>query len=433
MKQAIFTLLIGCLLLNFNQLNAQNGNIQPQPESVDIVSVLDFGAKADGVTDNTDAFQKALNSFGTKGGTVYAPRGIYLFSGSLNVPQAVTLKGAFESVPSHNGIRNAGLPKPGDDGTSFFITGDKGNEQGTPFLTLNTNSTLKGVVMYWPLQDPEKIPDAYPWGIAMRGKNPAVLDVEMLNPYNAIDASKNERALIRNISGQPLRRGIYVDGIYDIGRIENVHWNPWWSMKPELFKWQKENGEAFIFERTDWHYVINTFCFGYKVGYKFGASSGGACNGNFLGIGADDCHTSLLVEQSAEYGLLITNAEFVAMNGDDPTMVVVSESNKGNVRIVNSAFWGPCNQNAKIKGTGTVAFSDCIFVQWDRNKEGRASIQAESGTILVRGCDFGTSAPQVFIGEKVSRAIVSENTVKGAVQIINNATNTYIQGNLGTK
>jgi hypothetical protein len=436
MKKMSFLVIFCFLFLNFNRTiaNEKDVNIQPYPESADVVSVLDFGAKADGVTDDTQAFQKALDSFGTQGGTVYVPRGNYLFKGSLNVPQAVTLKGAFESVPSHNGIRNTGLPKPGDDGTTFFITGNKENESGNPFITLNTNSTLRGVVMYWPLQDPEKVPDAYPWGIAMRGKNPAVLDVEMLNPYNGIDASKNERALIRNISGQPLRRGIYVDGIYDIGRIENVHWNPWWSMKPVLFKWQQKNGEAFIFERTDWHYVINTFCFGYKIGYKFGASSGstGACNGNFLGIGADACHTSVLVEQSAPYGLLITNAEFVAMNGEDPTMVVVSESNRGSVRFVNSAFWGPCNQNARIKGTGTVGFSDCIFVQWDRNNEGRAAIQAESGTVLVRGCDFGALAPQVSIGEKVSRAIISENTVKGKVQIINKGKNTYIQGNLGT-
>lgn len=427
-----------CLLLVAHWSVGQNNtivDIVPHPESVDVFSVLDFGAKGDGETDDTHAFQKTLDSFGTKGGTVYVPRGVYLFTGSLNVPQAVTLKGAFESVPSHNGIRNEGLPKPGDDGTTFLITGNRGTEAGEPFITLNTNSTLRGVVMYWPLQDPERIPEAYPWGIAMRGKNPAVLDVEMLNPYNAIDASKNERALIRNISGQPLRRGIYVDGIYDIGRIENVHWNPWWSMKPELFNWQKENGEAFIFERTDWHYVLNTFCFGYKTGYKFGASTGstGACNGNFLGIGADDCHNAILVEQSAPYGLLITNGEFVSMRGSDPTMVVVTESNRGNVRFVNCAFWGPCNQNAVIDGEGTVGFSDCIFVQWDRNKEGRASIQANSGTVLVRGCDFGTNAPQVSIGGKVSRAIVSENTVIGKVNIINKAKNTYIEGNIGTE
>jgi hypothetical protein len=433
----IYALTIFCLLSVCSLSFAQNGNtdIRPYPESVDVVSVTDFGAKGDGKTDDTQAFQKAMDSFGTKGGAVYIPRGVYLLEGALNVPQAVTLKGSVESVPSHNGIRNAGLPKPGDDGTTLLITGNRGNENAAPCITLNTNSTLRGVVMYWPLQDPEKIPDAYPWGIAMRGKNPALLDVEMLNPYNAIDASKNERALIRNISGQPLRRGIFVDGIYDIGRIENVHWNPWWSMKPTLFNWQKENGEAFIFERTDWHYVVNTFCYGYKTGYKFGSSSGstGACNGNFLGIGADACHNAVLVEQSAPYGLLITNGEFVAMNGADPTMVVVTDANRGNVRFVNCAFWGPCNWNAVIEGRGTVGFSDCIFVQWDRNKEGRPAIQANGGSIVVRGCDFMHDAPQVSVGKNVSRAIISENTVKGKVNMINEAGNTYIQGNLGTE
>lgn len=55
----------------------------------------------------------------------------------------------------------------------------------------------------------------------MRGKNPAVLDVELLNPYNGIDATRNERHLIRNVQGQPIRRGVWVDQIYDVGRIEN--------------------------------------------------------------------------------------------------------------------------------------------------------------------------------------------------------------------
>ena len=102
----------------------------------------------------------------------------------------------------------------------------------------------------------------------MRGKNPAVLDVELLNPYQGIDASHNERHNIRNVAGQPLRRGIWVDAILDVGRIENVHFNPWWSVKPKLFQWQWDNGEAFIFGRSDWEYVFNTFCYAYKTGYK---------------------------------------------------------------------------------------------------------------------------------------------------------------------
>jgi hypothetical protein len=383
-------------------------------------NVLDYGAKPDGKSDSTAAFQKAMNTAKEAGGgVVYAPVGSYYFAGHLEVPQGVTLKGVWESVPAHNGIRNPGLPKPTDDGTTFLVTEGRGTEQGPPFITLNHNSTLKGVVIYYPDQKPDEEPAAYPYAIAMRGKNPAVLAVELLNPYNGIDASQNERHLIRDVSGQPLRRGVYVDSIYDIGRIENVHFNPWWSMKPALFQWQMNNGEAFVFGRTDWQYVFNTFCFGYKVGYKFIQTTAGVCNGNFLGIGADDCHTALVVEQCAPMGLLISNGEFVSFHGPDPTMVRVQEKNVGSVRFVNCAFWGPCNQIAQISGVGTVGFSDCTFMEWDAKGLNRHAIQCDGGSLLVRGCEFRANKPHISLGQKTRRAVVSDNLVEGPLRIEN--------------
>ncbi len=386
----------------------------------DLLSVLDFGVKADGKTDDTAAFQRALDAAGANhGGIVYAPRGNYFFAGNINVPAAVTLKGVWESVPSHIGLRNVGFPKPTDDGTTFLVTANAENESGPPFITLNGNSTLKGVVIFYPNQDPDEEPKAYPWTVAMRGQNPAVLDVELLNSYNGIDASQNERNLIRNVSGQPLRRGIFIDAIYDISRLENVHFNPWWSMKPKLFKWQMQHGEAFIFGRTDWQYVLNTFCYGYNIGYKFIETGTGVCNGNFLGIGADDCYTALVVEQSPPYGILISNGEFTSFKGPDPTMIEVKTNNVGSIRFVNCAFWGPCNQIAKIRGKGTVGFSDCTFVHWDRKDESRHAIQAEGGTVLVRGCEFQQDKPQIELGANVQRAVISDNVIAGKLRITN--------------
>jgi len=393
------------------------GSPAPAP---DPFSVRDFGATGDGKTDDTAAFQKALDAaHQAGGGVVLAPRGNYLFAGHLNVPDAVTLKGIWESVPAHVGIRNQGAAKPTDDGTTFLATESRDREEGAPFITLNNNSTLKGVVVYYPEQDPAAEPKPYPWTVSMRGKNPAVLAVELLNPYNGIDASRNERHLIRDVQGQPLRRGVFVDSIYDIGRIENVHFNPWWSMKPALFAWQQQHGEAFIFGRSDWQYVFNTFCFGYNVGYKFVQTKAGVCNGNFLGIGADDCFTAVVVEDAAPFGLLISNGEFVSFHGPDPTMVRVGAAHSGAVRFVNCAFWGPCNQIASIAGRGTVGFSDCTFVQWDHAGEGRHALQAASGTLLVRGCDFQEDKPQIELGEAVRRAVISDNLFKGKLRVAN--------------
>jgi hypothetical protein len=388
----------------------------------DSLSVRTFGATGDAATDDTAAFQRTLDAaYASGGGVVYVPPGRYLFKGTLTIPDGVGLRGSFGCVPSHSGIRDHGQPKPGDDGSALFVTAGRGSEDGKPFLTLNTNSSVSGLTFYYPEQVLNENPVPYPWTIAMRGKNPAAFDLELLNPYQGIDASQNERHNIRNITGQPLRRGIWVDAIYDIGRIENVHFNPWWNSHSKVYQWQTANGEAFIFGRADWEYVLNTFCFGYRVGYKFVETKTGACNGNFLGIGADDCNRAMLVEQSAPYGILIVNGEFTSFHGDDPTMLDVAETNTGIVRISNSAFWGPCNQIAKIGGQGTVGFSDCTFVQWSATGD-RAAIQASSGSLLIRGCEFRQRKRHISLGKTIERAVITGNLFEGPAQIENAST-----------
>lgn len=410
------------------------GEGQPAPRDA-VWNVLDFGAVADGQTDCTAAFQKALDAAGQAGGGVVSvPTGRYSFAGALSVPRAVTLRGVFAYSPAHSGIRDHGGEKP-EYGSVLLPRADAGNESGPPFILLQSNATLQGVCIHYPDQNPNaEQPTPYPYAIAMRGNNPAVLDIELLNPYNGIDASQNQRHLIRNVHGQPLHIGVYVDQIYDIGRIENVHWNPWWSMNPGVYKWQTENGVGFIFGRTDWQYVLNTFCFGYNVGYKFIETEAGVCNGNFLGIGADDCFTALVAEQTAPYGVLITNGEFVSFHGPDPTMVRVEPTHKGTIRFVNCAFWGPCNRIAVVDGTGTVGFSDCTFVHWAHpNKEVRA-IEAYGGALLVRGCDFKEDKTQIYLGPNVGRAIISENLVRGTERIVNESKGQVaIANNVGDK
>ena len=52
----------------------------------DLYSVRDYDAKGDGQTDDTAAFQKALDAAReANGGVVYAPRGNYFFAGKLRL------------------------------------------------------------------------------------------------------------------------------------------------------------------------------------------------------------------------------------------------------------------------------------------------------------------------------------------------------------
>jgi hypothetical protein len=381
-------------------------------------SVLQFGANPS-LSDNTTAFQRALDEAAKGGGgRVEVPPGRYRFRGALSIPLQVSLVGAYAYSPSHSFERNRALPTRG---SVLEVFGGKGQPQGVPFVTIGENSTLQGFSIYYPEQLPDApAPTPYPYCVAMRGNNPALLDVELLNPFLGIDASKNQRALVRNVHGQPLSVGLMVDEVFDVGRIENVHWNPWWSINTPIYQWQRANGVGFLFGRTDWHSVLNTFCFGYAVGYRFIQTPKGLCNGSFVGIGADDCHTCIQVDQCAPLGLLITNGQFVAMHGPDPTEVRVTAANTGLLRLVNCSFWGPARRIAAIEGTGTVTFGDCNFQEWDPSQP---ALDVRGGHVMVRGCLFGAPGVQVRLDSPVQRCIFSENFVTGPVRVESSMSN----------
>lgn len=66
----------------------------------DIVNVKDFGAKGDGVTDDTAAIQKALDFAESICGDVYFPSGVYIISAMLRLPDFVGMLGNGTKVKS---------------------------------------------------------------------------------------------------------------------------------------------------------------------------------------------------------------------------------------------------------------------------------------------------------------------------------------------
>lgn len=71
-----------------------------------ILNVKDYGAKGDGVNDDTAAIQAAINNAFTTGGTVYLPAGKYYISGTLVIQEGVNLIGA--AVPNNWSSRYTG-------------------------------------------------------------------------------------------------------------------------------------------------------------------------------------------------------------------------------------------------------------------------------------------------------------------------------------
>ncbi len=385
-------------------------------------SVMEFKADNTGRRDATPAFQKALDAVHLDGGgIVHVPAGQYLISGNLHVPPCTALEGIFRGPTSHDRL---GKTRHTDhaNGSVLLATGGRGAEDATPLISMSENAAVLGLCVFHPHQGVNSTPVAYPWTISMKGNNCTVENVELLNSWRGIQAVQAHRHLIRNVSGQPLKTGIFVDEVYDIGRIEDVHFNPWWSGSRPVLEFMYRHGESFVFGRTDWEYVLNTFSFGYHVGYRFIEGKTGACNGNFLGIGADASWHACVVEQSQEPGLLITNGEFVSFDylklggGVDPAQVLVKSPNRGPARFVNCSFWGPCRQIARLEAHSTVGFGDCTFCQWNHTF---AAISATSGSVSISGCEFRQNSPQIHLASTVRQAVITGNMANGPWRIHN--------------
>lgn len=397
-----------------------------------VFTVLDYGARGDNLTDCTSGFNAALEAAGNAGGgIVFIPSGVYRFGGHLAVPSGVTLRGTYSVVPSHD-LRGSPIAH---DGSILIPTEGRGQVDAPPFIHVQANAAAVGFVVYYEEQESVSTPVPYPWTFFMDGNNGAVTDVELLGCFNCVNATRAGRHYIARLQGQPINIGIFVDETYDIGRIEDVHWNPWYSSSKPFVEYQLMHGRAFVFGRSDWEYVFNCFCFGYSVGYHFIETATGAMNGNFLGIGADlAINASVLVDQSQPAGLLITNGEFTAFHNDDwlpgsveeSTQVVISASNTGAVKFVDSSFWGPSSQIAIVEGTGSVTFSSCEFVEWDEQKrDGRAAIQLRGkGSLLLNGNHFNQDKAQVDAGADTKRLVMIGNVMEGPlrVSVANNST-----------
>jgi hypothetical protein len=387
-------------------------------------NVMDAGAVADGATDCTAAFQKALDAAGkVGGGIVEAPAGRFRFAGTLSIPAGVTLQGTYRVPPS----RDNTAQKP--DGTILMAYAGRGSAEGPPFIRLaGNNAVIAGLVVEYPEWKESEVPPVpYPPCVASRDTvNVGVLDCCLLNPYEGIHFFRAHRHLVRNVTGYPSKRGLYVDECMDIGHIENVHFWPFgvaYAPDKPYCKWVNTEGVAFELARTDWHYVSNTFCFGYGVGYKFSESKAGSTNGNFLGIGADSCRRAVLVDQAQMPGLLITNGEFVGRwSSTDSVTIEISPKAVGKVSLVNCSFWGPIDRCIWMRSPGgQITAQACNFCEWNNHGKGAPAIQLDAGKAIVEACTFLKAGTHVQVGKDAASCLAVANQAKGGFHVENQA------------
>jgi hypothetical protein len=393
------------------------------------LNVLDFGAKPDGETDATAAFQKALDQAGKTGDKVFVPAGRFMIRGHLNIPDFVELVGTFDTPPrtwlDHDDITK-------HKGSIIYCVEGKGDASAAPFITLHAVSQLSGLIIYYPEQnDPEKIAE-YPWCIRADGDNCTIRNVLIVNPYQAVDfgTKPSGRHYINGLYAQPLKTGLFIDKCFDVGRIENVHFWPFWTEK--AMAWTKANGTAFVIARTDWEYMTNCFDISYKVGYHFIANKDGPGNAILTQCGSDIGPCAVRVDQTQGHaGVSFTNSQFMAG-------IEISPENQGPVKFTACGFWGvggETNSHVVSHSNGNVTLTACHFISWAQAKKDAPCIAADHGSVTINGCEFldrEESKIHADLGEELESAVIMgnqfrskpriENRSKGDVQIGLNAT-----------
>lgn len=378
-----------------------NGKAHPPAGSI---VITDFGAVGDSKTDCTAAIQRAIDKAAVDGSRVLIPAGNFLVKGSLILRKNVSLIGVI-----------AGNLAPGElAGSVIWATGGRDHEDAPPLCQMESSTTVQGIAVFYPEQQVSDI-HPYPWTFALDTPHPTeqtrifdntIRDITLINSYNGIKVgpTDNGRHRVYDVVGCTLRRGIWADHVRDIGRIENIHlhcvywadqrnggsWNP-------VFDYMQKNLEGFVFGRSDWEYVSNTFVFPAKIGYRFIQTANGSCNGQFSGIGADATEVALQADAIQHMGLLVTNGEFNSHLSGDSIELLVTDGCKGNLRFVNCGFWGPVKHNAVIRGDVTASFSDCYFCNNHATEE--YSIVAERGKLQVNNCTFDAVATEPQPGQ----------------------------------
>lgn len=385
--------------------------IQPKYPIADVLisaySITDLGATGDGVTDQTALLQRLIDSLGNLGGgTVFLPEGKYVVRGSLIIRRGVTLRGEWSKPVKGQTI----------SGTIIMAYAGRGNESASPLFTMETSSAVRDLSIWYPEQVPASI-TAYPPSI-MFGETGYfgnefcnAKNITFVNSYSGLVYSRTNGGtcpVINGLYGTPLSRGVEIDNIADVGRIENIDFSPaYWEGSglanapapgSAMETWIYQNGTGIVMRRNDWSYVCNVSVEGYWEGEHVApsiASPGAIANGHQYAMTFTKCKTAIYFEVVSGYGIMFSR---VTTSGCDSGFVV-GPNQSGGVQFLNCTIDANVNAVAvNSSSSSRVLMQKCTFA--------RGAVSISGGVFTASDCDFNNAAPQVTLGTN-SRGIIT--------------------------
>jgi hypothetical protein len=399
-------------------------------------NVLDYGADPTGEIDQTKLFQDLLDKLGSRsinkgtqedgtpnGGILYIPEGKYLFEGSLFIPKGVTILGDWEKPVKGQPIK----------GTILMPTRGKGRDVYTllsyeafSFITMQPSTAVRNVNIWYPDQEAGNIV-AYPPAILFGQQGywgndyNLVTNVTLVNAFDGVIYSRRSGGGAPNcygIYGTPLRRGIEIDNIAEVGRVDNVDFSPaYWAGSglpgaPAVNGPHKDfiaqNGTGITLRRIDWSFVGKAKIEGYNVGqrldYSYNDDTNGnksSPNGHNYAMEFTNCKYGVYVSAVAGAGCMFYDYKF---NNCDWGFYFEGDP-KGTLQVQGSEF----DTNKAAIYTPTTNSTRVLVNQCTFN---RGPIDFRGGLSSVIGSTFNAEeGNQIQLGMN-ARSIITGNTFK---------------------
>ena len=267
---------------------------------VAVTTPQEYGAVGDGITDDSAAFQRAINavynSGGNGGGVIYVPPAHYAFYSNITVPTGVTLHGDWTDwTRGTNGLV----------GTTFDVYYGAGQTNAAPFINTSISASLRDINIWYPNQNPSSI-TGYPFAIEA-ASDVVVQNVVLVNAYQGILCNGSE-FILSSVIGTPLFMGVSTTGtIADISQTEDIRFSPAiWpaSLLPNApasggsyATWMRTYGTGMQVFRLDGLINVNTEISGYNVGLDFELNSGGQAGCAFYNGWVTNCATAMLAQE----------------------------------------------------------------------------------------------------------------------------------------
>lgn len=273
------------------------------------VNVKDFGAKADGVNDDSGAIEAAIASINKTGGTVYLPSGRYRMAKGILVPIGISVigdspatKAKWHSISATSPAKAAEaggsswMTSSNFSGTWILVDHGKGNVNSAPTFRIQGNTTIENLGFVYPGQVPaassvSEYPPAI--GIITSVANRFVRDgmrisgLNLLNPYVGIAIMQNQdihnyyvgasdtqdgkistgRITVSDITGSPLLKGIYIKGILDTVDIQRVSFG-YSNFHNQFATYRHNNAVDFEVARADGINIYDSVSLGASYGIK---------------------------------------------------------------------------------------------------------------------------------------------------------------------